>query len=148
MRYRQLTIYKQDIRENMDEIGLIRKFHGHLGPNVIFGYRMGKLVKSVRPKDVVANVYCGTEVPLSCLIDGIQLSSGCTMGKNNIKVVGNGELKAEFVYKDGRVLTVSVKKDVERMLNDGITHDNEDERSIAAFNMSDEELFHISEKGQ
>ena len=130
----------------MDEITLIRKFHGHLGPNVIFGYRMGKLVKSVRPKDVVANVYCGTEPPMSCLIDGIQLSSGCTMGKNNIKVIGNGELKAEFVYKDGRVLKISVRKDVERRLNDGITHDNEDERSIEAFNMSDDELFVISEK--
>ena len=130
----------------MNEIELIRKFHGHLGPNVIFGYRMGKLVRSARPKDVVANVYCGSEVPLSCLIDGIQLSSGCTMGKNNIKVVGNGELKAEFVYKDGRVLTVSVRKDVETLLNEGITHDNEDERSLAAFNMSDEELFLISER--
>lgn len=128
----------------MDELEMIRKFHGHLGPNVIFGYRMGKLVKAERPKDVTAMVYCGSKPPMSCLIDGIQLSSGCTMGKNNIVIAGEGELRAEFVYKDGRKLSVKVRKDVEKRLNEGITHDNEDERSMEAFNMSDQELFEIT----
>jgi len=128
----------------MNELELIRKFHGHLGPNVIFGYRMGKLVKSERQKDVHAKVYCGSEPPMSCLIDGIQLSSGCTMGKNNISVAGTGELKVIFEYKDGRKLTVKVKKDIERRFNEGITHDNEDQRSEEAFRLSDKELFDIS----
>ena len=128
-----------------DEIELIRRFHGHLGPNVIFGYRMGRLVRSERPKDVIANVYCGSEPPLSCLIDGIQLTSGCTMGKNNIRVVGEGKLKAVFIYKDGRTLAVTVRSDVEERLNTGITHDNEDERSVEAFGMTDDELFEIVE---
>ena len=125
----------------MNELELIRKFHGHLGPNVIFGYRMGKLVKAERHKDVHAKVYCGSEPPMSCLIDGIQLSSGCTMGKNNISVAGTGELKVIFEYRDGRKLTVKVKKDIERRFNEGITHDNEDQRSEEAFRLSDKELF-------
>ena len=127
----------------MNELELIRKFHGHLGPNVIFGYRMGKLVKTERQKYVHAKVYCGSEPPMSCLIDGIQLSSGCTMGKNNISVVGKGELKVVFEYKDGRKLEVKVKKDIEKRFNEGITHDNEDERSEEAFYLRDQELFEI-----
>ena len=125
-----------------NELEQIRYFHGHLGPIVIFGYRMGKIARAARTKDAHAFVYCGSSPPMSCLIDGIQMTSGCTLGKNNIEVAGEGELKAVFKYKNGTTLTIKVRKEVE-ILNEGITHDNEDERSIKAFEMSDDELFII-----
>ena len=125
-----------------NELEQIRYFHGHLGPIVIFGYRMGKIARAARVKDAHCKVYCGSNPPMACLIDGIQMTSGCTMGKNNIEVAGEGELKAVFRYKDGRTLTITVRKEAEA-LSDGITHDNEDERSITAFEMTDKELFFI-----
>lgn len=128
----------------MDEIESIRYFHGHLGPNVIYGYRMGKIARPERLKDAVAKVFCGSTPPMSCLIDGIQMTSGCTMGKNNIIVFDENELRARFEYKSGKVIEIKVKDAVAKRFLDGLDHDNEDERSIEIFNMSDDELFDIS----
>lgn len=127
-----------------NEIELIRRFHGHLGPNVIYGYRMGLIARPDHHKDAVAKVYCGAVPPMSCLIDGIQMTSGCTMGKNNIQVTGEGELKAEFEYRNGNKMVISVKDSVRDRFQDGLNHDNEDERSIMIFEMKDEELFDIT----
>jgi hypothetical protein len=36
--------------------------------------------------DLAAHVHSPLEPPPSCLIDGVQLGSGCTLGKGNIRV--------------------------------------------------------------
>lgn len=126
-----------------NDLEIIRKFHGHLGPNVIYGYRMGLIAKPDHHKGAVAKVYCGSDPPMSCLIDGIQLTSGCTMGKNNIFVAGEGELKAEFQYKDGTTRTISVRDDVRDEFLNGLNHDNEDERSERIMKMKDDDIFII-----
>jgi len=126
------------------ELDIIKKFHGHLGPNVIYGYRMGIIAKPEHYKGARVKVYCGSVPPLSCMIDGIQLSSGCTMGKGSIEIAGSGELKALFAYADGRTAEISVKSEIIERFADGLTHDNEDERSEEAFALSDEEMFDIS----
>lgn len=128
----------------MNELESIRKFHGHLGPNVIYGYRMGIIARPDGHKDAKANVYCGGVPPMSCLIDGIQMTSGCTMGKGNIEIAGEGELKAVFEYKDGRKLIIKVRDDVYRRFQEGLTHDNEDERSEEIFGLPDEVLFEMT----
>ena len=68
------------------------KFHGHLGPWLVVGLFMG----SYGLKKIKAKKFFGLKIiakmpnkrPMSCLIDGLQLSSGCTLGKVNIKVCG------------------------------------------------------------
>ena len=67
----------------------LKDFHGHLGPYVTVGYRMGLAANrefgdSAFKKKAIA--YSGLKTPLSCMVDGIQVSSGCTLGKGNIKV--------------------------------------------------------------
>lgn len=47
-------------------------------------------------------VHTGTTPPLSCFIDGIQLSSGCTMGKGNIAAEDGGEGRVVFSDREGR----------------------------------------------
>jgi len=41
--------------------------------------------------------------PDSCVIDGIQTSSGCTMGKHNIEVEGQDGIAAVFTKGDKRL---------------------------------------------
>ncbi|MCX7597337.1 MAG: formylmethanofuran dehydrogenase subunit E family protein [Armatimonadetes bacterium] len=74
---------EEDVRE------LLRTFHGHLGPYVVAGYRMGRAALRMLGANkyfrVQAEVWCPETPPPSCALDGIQLSTGCTLGKQNIR---------------------------------------------------------------
>jgi formylmethanofuran dehydrogenase subunit E len=64
------------------------EFHGHLGPFLVLGLRAGLLANSMLGKDcfkMSAVVATDPNPPYSCLIDGVQFVTGCTMGKGNIK---------------------------------------------------------------
>lgn len=76
------------------------KFHGHLGPYLVLGILAGELVL----KKLKCKKYFGLDVkvsganrkPKSCLIDGLQLSTGATYGKGNIKKLNGSPIKIEF----------------------------------------------------
>lgn len=77
-----------------ETLDLIRRFHGHVGPYVVAGVRAGEGALErlgARPHfGVEAIVMAPDAPPPSCFIDGVQLSTGCTMGKRNIEhVVGS-----------------------------------------------------------
>ena len=77
----------------------LAKFHGHLGPNIVLGYLMGKYAcenLSSDPFRLKATVYCPKKTPESCIVDGIQLGSGCTLGKGNIEIIENKAIYCEF----------------------------------------------------
>lgn len=74
-------------------------FHGHLGPYIVIGYRIGKYARKHvcdNPFDLRARVYCAGMPPQSCLADGVQLGSGCTLGKRNIEIVESDDVAVEF----------------------------------------------------
>jgi formylmethanofuran dehydrogenase subunit E len=91
------------------------EFHGHLGPFLVLGIRMGLLalkdLGSSGHKDIDARVKTGTTPPISCLVDGIQISTGCTMGKGNIVTENLSRAEATF-SADGKSLTLKVKDGV------------------------------------
>jgi len=89
----------------------LARFHGHLGPYIVLGYRIGRYAcenLSKNPFSLSARVYCSGTTPESCLADGVQLGSGCTLGKGNIRVVLSDEVKCEFTT-EGRHLMVTPK---------------------------------------
>lgn len=95
----------------------LRAFHGHLGPYVVLGYRMGRhalaLTHSEGHFNIQAHVHCGARPPRSCLIDGIQLGAGCTLGKRNIVVsVDEGPAWVEFTARDDRRVTLRLRPKV------------------------------------
>ena len=64
-------------------------FHGHLGPFLVIGYRMGRYARTTLCHDpfaLSARVYCSGTTPETCIADGLQMGSGCTLGKRNIDV--------------------------------------------------------------
>ena len=68
----------------------LARFHGHLGPFIVLGYRMGRYALAhldENPFALYAKVYCSGITPQSCLSDGVQLGSGCTLGKRNIELI-------------------------------------------------------------
>ena len=81
------------------------EFHGHGGPFMTLGLRMG--LYALGHLDCKGWFYlsCGVTLrwipPDSCVIDGIQSSTGCTMGKRNLEVVEGDGISATFNSKGG-----------------------------------------------
>lgn len=98
-------------------------FHGHMGPFLVIGYRAGRYaVKVLRPRDefdLSTTVYIPLKTPFSCILDGIQCATKCTLGKWNIKWVESNEFKIEFLRKStGKKLVLKVKPEIiEEALN-------------------------------
>jgi formylmethanofuran dehydrogenase subunit E len=62
-------------------------FHGHLGPWLVLGLKAGAYARrrlAASPFELHARVFCPAGTPYTCFVDGVQFSSGCTMGKGNI----------------------------------------------------------------
>ncbi len=80
------------------------RFHGHIGPYVVLGYRAGLVANRELGEDPFckrARTFTGLEPPVSCFTDGVQFGSCCTLGKGNITVSGEGEPRVRFELKDG-----------------------------------------------
>lgn len=84
-------------------IDCIKRFHGHLGPYVVLGFRAGQIANrelSDDPFGKRAHTMTGFKPPISCFTDGVQLGSCCTLGKGNISVSGECEARVRFELKD------------------------------------------------
>jgi formylmethanofuran dehydrogenase subunit E len=89
--------------------------HGHLGPFLIAGIRMGllalKLLESGGYFGIEARSESGTIPPLSCLIDGVQIGTGCTLGKGNIQVTEERRPRVHFSSTSGKQVTIELRPD-------------------------------------
>lgn len=74
---------------DLSDLQDLRRFHGHLGPYVVIGFRVGQYalqqVHGHSHFGVEAEVRCAGQPPESCLLDGVQFSTGCTLGKQNLR---------------------------------------------------------------
>jgi formylmethanofuran dehydrogenase subunit E len=124
-----------------DKINL-KDFHGHLGPYAVVGYRMGKIAMSrldARGKKLSARVMTGTTPPISCIVDGIQFSTSCTLGKGNIEVIDEKLPKA--VFSGERSLTITLKGSANQMIMENMA--DAENLAMRVFGMSDDELFEV-----
>jgi len=87
--------------------------HGHLGPFLVAGIRMGllalELLNSSGYFGIQAESETGSKTPLSCLTDGVQIGSGCTAGKGNLQVNGTGQPMVRFKTDDGRTAVITLR---------------------------------------
>jgi hypothetical protein len=127
-----------------DELQALKKFHGHLGPYAVLGYRMGLAARQRFPNRIYAVVHSGTKRPLSCLADGVQMSSCCTLGKNNISVREDDEARVEF--SDGNAhIEFSTLPSIRQQIDGKCTHENEEAMSLELFTQPMEKLFTFTE---
>src|SRR3989338_2684362 len=79
------------------------RFHGHLGPYLTLGILLGEFaLKRLRCKKYFGfnvKVYGANKKPKSCLIDGLQLSTGATFGKGNIHKFNGSLMRIDFYNK-------------------------------------------------
>ena len=126
----------------------IKRFHGHIGPYAIIGYKMGELANKMLGSDPFSKkvvVWTGTTPPLSCIIDGLQISSGCTLGKGNILVHQKGSPKAQFTSNDGKKIEITLKPSIKDEIDTTVTEENIVSFSEEFYQRTNQELFDISQ---
>lgn len=124
------------------------KFHGHLGPFLILGLKAGLLANKVLGKDYFKTrvmVETRLKPPYSCFIDGIQVATGCTMGKVNIEIRDGNPIYVKFV-KNYRVLEMRLKKEVLEDLKGMHTEEDSRRRALEIICKPTNELFDIIER--
>jgi formylmethanofuran dehydrogenase subunit E len=96
------------------------KFHGHLGPYLVLGILAGEFaIKKLRCKryfGLKVKVYGANKKPKSCLIDGLQLSTGATYGKGNIKKIEGNKIRILFLVNNKKI-KISLKENLIKKLD-------------------------------
>jgi inosine-uridine nucleoside N-ribohydrolase/formylmethanofuran dehydrogenase subunit E len=123
----QREMFNYDIRPMMDSAialygdeewkanVMTDEFHGHLGVFSIVGAKMGiraREIFGVGPDMLHVVTFAGSKPPYSCLNDGIQVSTGATLGMGTIQLASDSISKpsAIFTYK-GRSVRISLAKE-------------------------------------
>ena len=88
------------------------RFHGHIGPFLAVGLKIGLVANEVlgrSPLEVRAEVEVNPRPPRSCVIDGIQYVTGCTLGKANIVIHARDDRIAASFSLGGRSVRISLR---------------------------------------
>jgi len=93
------------------------EFHGHLGPFLVIGVKMGLLGRNTfngKYSVEVRTQYCP---PLSCVIDGIQISTGSTIGNGGLTIKDSEDSDISVYFKgNGKVLKILLKNEIKTTL--------------------------------
>ena len=124
------------------------KFHGHLGPWLVLGLLIGEYGL----KKINAKKYFGIDVkvsglrkkPRSCLIDGLQLSTGATLGKGNIHLNGAKKINITFVNRENhKTVSIGIKNEFLRNLNREMNHKEAEAMARKLFKISSSKIVQI-----
>ncbi len=126
-------------------------FHGHLGPYLILGLRAGEIaLKKLRCKkyfSLEVRVWGADKKPRSCLIDGLQLSTGATYGKGNIKKVNGAIIKIMFYnYSNHRRIILKFKDNLIKKLRGVKDHRDSELLAKQLYNEKFSDLFTITHR--
>ncbi|MEW6238240.1 MAG: formylmethanofuran dehydrogenase subunit E family protein [Candidatus Omnitrophota bacterium] len=149
------TMMHTDVPYAPVTVELLERFHGHLGPNVALGACMGEyaIVKYGIPRyfGVTVEVECPKEPPVSCIIDGLQMTTGATYGKKNIIHIPKDEIQVAIQNdRTKQRIVFQLKPSTKAMLKKWAEENMDvEERGLKCFAMKAEDLFDIAvEAGQ
>ena len=132
----------------------LARFHGHLGPFIVLGTRIGEHAVTEhhfpRHFGLTVKVECPDQPPASCLIDGLQLSTGATMGKRNISHVVADEIRVTLRENgSGHTLVYTFKDSTKALLKKWEEEKVDvEKRGELLYGMKAEDLFNIEESGE
>ncbi|MBN2213281.1 MAG: nucleoside hydrolase [Bacteroidales bacterium] len=141
-------MYNYDVRQIMDSAiaryghdewkacVITDEFHGHLGIFSIVGAKMGikaREIFNVQPDHLTVVSCAGTIPPYSCLNDGIQVSTGATLGQGTISLANDtlNRPEAIFTYREKSV-KIRLKEEYLNIINKDI------QEGIIKFGLADD----------
>jgi len=122
------------------------RFHGHLGPFLVLGLKAGLFANEVLGRDPFktrAVVETDLVPPCSCFVDGVQVATGCTMGKGNIKLKKGDSLSVTFM-RGGEKLKLCLKEAVLESLRKISSMEEAKQAALALVDKPLREIFDIS----
>jgi len=134
-------------RLDEDPMVLIERFHGHVGPYVVLGYLSGRLAQErlgANAFRLKAEVSAGSRPPMSCFVDGVQLGSGCTLGKGNLTLHEEELVEARFTAEDGSRLRIKARPETLGKLRPRLEKADIQRVSREFLSAPPEELFNIT----
>lgn len=130
------------------------KLHGHLGPFLVIGVRMGDVAKRHLDIDdkssrrLQASIKTPLFTPFSCVIDGIQAATSCTVGNQKLKIdKSTKEITARFKLLDSdKTMKISVNPKVAETLIEEMSKGvNVEQLATKIARMQEEQLFVLEE---
>ena len=123
------------------------RFHGHKGPFLAWGYRAARLAEEVLRPSGLKSLVCRARLPLrtpfTCILDGVQAGSRCTLGKGNLKVEDGERIELSFECGE-RKLVIRPAINLEEL---GQREDME-EAFYRVLSMPERDLFEVVVYGQ
>ena len=116
------------------------RFHGHLGPFLILGLRAGLRAVELFGRDpfkLKAIVALRRIIPYTCFLDGIQLSTGCTLGKGNLEVLEGDGIMVRFIHENGELMLI-VRDEI---LKEAISAEDVEKEALKLLNLPLDKLF-------
>jgi formylmethanofuran dehydrogenase subunit E len=121
-----VTEETKEIRKQVREAS---ELHGHLGPFLVIGIRMGEAAKQIlnsenkQNRELYATVKVPPLTPFSCILDGIQSTTHCTIGNQRLSVKKSRQkITAQFETTDSdKTLTITVSPKIVKELTDKIS---------------------------
>jgi formylmethanofuran dehydrogenase subunit E len=131
------------------------KLHGHLGPFLVIGVRMGEMAKRHLGVDektghvLLGRIKIPFSTPFSCVIDGIQATTGCTVGNQRLKTEkSRGEITAIFKLRGSdKSVKILVNRELVKNLNEQMSRGADSENLAADIAcLKEEQLFELEER--
>ena len=94
------------------------ELHGHLGPFLIIGVRIGETAKRMLEVEsnekLRATVKIPMKTPFSCILDGIQSTTQCTVGNQKLKIENSQrEITVQFKLENpNNTLKIGVNQQI------------------------------------
>jgi formylmethanofuran dehydrogenase subunit E len=131
------------------------KLHGHLGPFLVIGVRMGEIAKrhlkvdEKNSRGLQANIKTPLSTPFSCVIDGIQATTSCTVGNQKLKIEKSmKEIIGRFkLQSSDKTVKVSVNPKLVKNLTEEMSKRADSEKLAAKIaHLKEEQLFVLEEQ--
>lgn len=142
-----MKLMQEDTAISGDLLKRAVEFHGHLGPFLVLGLKAGLLANSLLGKDcfeTTAVVATDPNPPHSCLVDGVQFVTGCTMGKGNIKIRRSKSIYVLFLKGD-RKLKLELRSDILGFIRNASSERDSEKVALELLKKPAHELFMMEE---
>ena len=133
-------------------IEFARKLHGHVGPYLVIGLKMGAAAKKAlnisdtECTHLTAEAAVPLHPPFSCLLGGIQVSTTCTIGNQRLKIKNSKTIQATFTrQKDAKKVKITLTQHLSEQLEQKQKQNQlTEELALEIADMPENQLFNIT----
>ncbi|MGB9756676.1 MAG: formylmethanofuran dehydrogenase subunit E family protein [Candidatus Bathyarchaeales archaeon] len=93
--------------------------HGHFGPFLVLGVRMGETAKKIlKTANLKVTAKLPLSTPFSCVLDGIQVATQCTIGNQKLKIENSSKgICVDFqCVNTGKKLAITINSQITKTL--------------------------------